>query len=148
MALNHPRGRFAARKFWFDSRTIQCKIRPTYFITPDRMNDEIRQASEIARDPASVSWATYLMVVALAAWGGIVRALRKTKLGEKSWQQILVIVLVEVITSSFAGVVTFFLCQSKGVPPFYTAVLTSLAGYMGGSVLNILEAIHKARIKD
>lgn len=111
------------------------------------MNDEFRQASDLIKDPSAVSWTTYMMVVFLAAWGGIVRVIRKSKLGGKTWQQIGMTLVVEMVISSFAGVITFFLCQSNNVQPFYTAVMTSLAGYMGGSALDVLEAVYRARIK-
>lgn len=110
------------------------------------MNDEFRQASDLIKDPSSISWATYLTVVFLAAWGGIVRVIRKSKFVGKTWKQVVMILVMEMVISSFAGVITFFICQSNNVQPFYTAVLTSLAGYMGGGALDVLEAIYRARI--
>lgn len=108
------------------------------------MNEEIKNASEFVRDPASISVTTYVWVVVLATMGGIVRVVREVELGDKSWKKILMIFLVEIFVSIFAGVVTFFLCQSNNVQPFYTAVMTSLAGYMGGRALTMLEAVYKA----
>lgn len=106
------------------------------------MNDEIRQASDLARDPTSVSAATYFWVLFLATWGGIVRVTREVKFGGKTWKEVLFIFFAEMAVSSFAGVVTFFLCESANMERFYTAVLTSLAGYMGGRALNMLEGIY------
>lgn len=134
------------RKFWFEFRTISVKIRPHLTTAPDRMNEEIRQASDLARDPASVSWATYFWVVLLATVGGIVRVIREVKFGEKTWQQIIAIFVAEIIISVFAGVITFFLCAARDVPPFYSAVLVSLASYMGGRALSVLEALYKFKI--
>jgi len=111
------------------------------------MNDEFRQASDLIKDPSAVSWTTYFWVVFVAAWGGVVRVIRKSKLGGKTWQQVVMTLIVEMIISSFAGVVTFFLCQQNNIAPFYTAVMTSLAGYMGGSALDVLEAVYRARVK-
>lgn len=110
------------------------------------MNDEFRQASDLARDPASVSWITYFWVIFLATFGGIVRVIREVKFGEKSWRQIIAIFVAEILVSLFAGVVTFFLCAAREVPPFYSAVLVSLASYMGGRALSVLEALYKFKI--
>lgn len=147
MPLNHPRKRLATRKYWFHYRTTRVKIWPTSLTSLERMNDEFRQASHLLNDPSSVSWSTYLTVVFLAAWGGIVRVIRKSKFVGKTWQQIVMILVMEMVISSFAGVITFFVCESNNVQPFYTAVMTSLAGYMGGSALDVLEAVYRARIQ-
>jgi len=146
MALNHPRGRLALRKYRFHYRTTGVKIWPPQPHPLDRMSDEFRQASDLIKDPSSVTWSTYFWVVFVAAWGGVVRVIRKSKLGGKTWQQVTLILAMEMVTSSFAGVITFFLCQSNNIQPFYTAVMTSLAGYMGGSALDVLEAVYRARI--
>lgn len=112
---------------------------------PDRMNDEIKTAADLARDPASVSWATYALVATLAIWGGIVRVIREAKLGDKTWKQIALIFLVESITSGFAGFMTFFVCEAQQVDRFYAAALSGIAGYMGGRALTLLEIIYKAK---
>lgn len=74
------------------------------------------------------------------------RVIREAKFGDKTWQQILAIFVAEIIISVFAGVVTFFLCAARDVPPFYSAVLVSLASYMGGRALSVLEALYKFKI--
>lgn len=60
----------------------------------------------------------------------------------------MLIFLAELLTSLFVGLITFFLCQSSGFLPFYTAVMVSIASYMGGRALSVLEAIYKARSKE
>lgn len=109
------------------------------------MNDELKTASDFVRDPSSISWGTYAWVVALAIWGGIVRVFREVTLGDKSWRQILAVFIGETLTSGFAGVLVFFVCESQSVPRLYAAALTGIAGYMGGRALTMLEAIIKAR---
>lgn len=109
------------------------------------MNEEIKHVSEVVKDPSSVPLVTYMWVFLLASWGGIVRVFREVKLGDKSWRQIVLIFIAEVATSSFAGVLTFFLCESQNVERLYTAAMTGVAGYMGGRALSVLEAVYKAR---
>jgi len=145
MKRSDTKNRIALCKYWYDFRTIRFKIRPIQSGSAERMNEEINKATELAKDPSSISIATYAWVLLLATWGGIVRVIREVKLGGKSWQQILAIFVVEIIISTFAGVITFFMCYSSNVSPLYTAVMTSIAGYMGGRALNVLEAIYKAK---
>lgn len=133
-------------RFWFDSRTISVKIRPQINMAVERMNEELKQASELLRDPASVSWTQYFWVILLATWGGIVRVIREVKFSDKTWKQILVIFIAEILVSTFAGVLTFFICLNNNVTPLYTAVMTSLAGYLGGRALNVLELLYSSKI--
>ena len=110
------------------------------------MNEELKQASEIAKDPSSISAATYAWLLILASLGGVVRVIRESKLGDKTWRQIILIFISEILISLFAGVVTFFLCSAQDISPFYSAVMVSLASYMGGRALSVLEALYKFKI--
>lgn len=109
------------------------------------MNEEIRQASEIVKDPSSFSWATYCWILFLAMWGGIVRVIREVKLSDKTWVQLILIFIGEMITSGFVGVVTFYGCEAARIPQLYTAMLVSIAGWLGVRALAVLEAVYKAR---
>lgn len=108
------------------------------------MNEEIRNASEIVKDPTSFSVVTYLWIVVLSMWGGVVRIIRENTFGGKTKLEIARIFLFELITSGFVGIITFYLCESAGFQPLYTAAMTSIAGYMGGRSLAVIEAIYKA----
>ena len=107
------------------------------------MNEEIRQAAEAAKDPTSYSLLTYAWVVALSAWGGMVRFIRKVKAGEMSLKQASLTLAGEIVTSAFAGVVTFYACEANGVAPLMTAVLVGVAGHMGGRALEPVEQLLK-----
>lgn len=109
------------------------------------MNDQLQTASDIVRDPSSAPWTTYIWVVVLAVWGGIVRVIREVKLGGKTIWQILLTFLAECTVSSFAGVMTCLMVESSSLPRAYVYALGGLAGYMGGRALNLLESIVKAR---
>lgn len=109
------------------------------------MNEELKTASDIVRDPSSISFSTYWWVVVLAIWGGIVRVIREVKLGGKTFWQIILAFVAEAVVSAFAGMLVFFLCESSNMPRMYTAALVGIAGYMGGRALNLLEAIYKSR---
>lgn len=108
------------------------------------MNEEIRQAAEaVSKDPTSYSLITYAWVVALSAWGGTVRFIRKVRAGEMSLKQAAKSLIGEVLTSAFAGVLTFYLAEATNVTPLWTAVLVGVAGHMGGRSIEHIEMIFK-----
>jgi hypothetical protein len=107
------------------------------------MDEEIKTATQmakIAKDPSTYSAITYAWVLAIALLGGIVRIVKEKQLGDKSWKQIVGIFLTELLISCFAGVNTFFLCESLDAKPLYTALMVSTASYMGGRALMVAEA--------
>ncbi|SEH89979.1 phage holin family protein [Paraburkholderia hospita] len=107
------------------------------------MNEEIRQAADAAKDPASYDLITYAWVVSLSAWGGAVRFIRKVKAGEMSPKTAMKSLIGEVLTSAFAGVVTFYAAQATGVSPLWTAVLVGISGHMGGRAIELFEIFFK-----
>lgn len=107
------------------------------------MHEELNRASGAASDPWSFSILTYAWVALMAMWGGIVRVMQEHKLAEKTWKQIIVIVVSEMVMSCFVGVLTFWMCELAEFKPLYTAVLTSIGGYMGGKSLAIMRDMYK-----
>jgi hypothetical protein len=105
------------------------------------MNEEIRQAAEAAKDPTSYPLITYAWVVALAAWGGAVRFIRKIKAGEMSLKQAVKSLLGEVVVSAFAGVMAFYAADATGVSGMWLPVIVGIAGHMGGRSIELIENI-------
>lgn len=110
------------------------------------MNEELKTASDMARDPASVSIATYMLLVVVSILGGVVRVIREVNLGEKTVKQVVAVFLGEMIISLFVGMTTFFLCQDAGFSMWKTAALVCVGSFLGGKVLVVFEAIYKARL--
>lgn len=131
-------------KFWYEYITKVCKIRSTNR-EQAIMDQEIKMATDTLKDPSSVPLITYLWVFLLSLFGCIVRVLRELQTSRKSLRQIIVTFIVELLTSGFAGLVTFFLCEAMDVNPMYAAVWISIAGWMGVRALTVLESLHKAR---
>lgn len=111
------------------------------------MQDELKSATDIAKDPLSISYATYAWVFVLSMWGGIVRIMREIKLGGKKKSEIAFIFACELTTSGFAGVLTFFACQKAQFDPMYSAMMIGIAGYMGGRALSWFEEVYKGRTR-
>jgi len=135
-------------KYWFHFRTIGDRIGTTITDWRTRMEEELKTAGKVISDPASISMITYAWVILLAVWGGLIRVMREIKFGEKSAAEMTWIFFVEILTSAFVGVLTFYLCTASDIQPLYTAVLTSTSGWMGVRALAVFEAIYNSRKGD
>lgn len=142
MAPKNDQEKLSRGKYWFCLTRIAGRI-TSYFKRRNRMNEEMKTASEIVRDPASVSAYVYSIIIGMATLGGIVRVIREAKFSDKSWKQIVGMFLAEIVVSQFVGFLTFFLCAAREVSLPYTIVFVILASHMGGRALNVLELVYK-----
>lgn len=90
------------------------------------------------KDPTSYTMLTYAWVGLLSAWGGAVNFMRKRKSGTARPFNVTEFV-GELVTSAFAGVVTFWLCEAAGIAPLVTAALVAISGHMGSRAIFQLE---------
>lgn len=72
---------------------------------------------------------TYLWVIGVSLWGGVVSYFEKKE--PFSWVNL----FAHLSSSSFAGLMTFFLCQYGNVPGPLTGVFCGLAAHMGTPAL-------------
>ena len=90
------------------------------------------------KDPLTYGLITYVWVAALSAWGGVVGWIRKRRDGHArpfSFTEL----VGEIMTSAFAGVLTFWLCEAAGFNPLITAALIGISGHMGSRAIFHLE---------
>jgi len=99
---------------------------------------------EPPKDPTAYGLITYLWVIGLAAWGGLVGFYRKVKSGEARFFN-LTELIGELVTSAFAGVITFWLCEAAGFQPLITAALVGISGHMGSRAIYQFEQWVQAR---
>jgi hypothetical protein len=92
----------------------------------------------IDKDPTSYSLLTYAWVLLLAILGGVVNFMRKLQVGSVRVFNF-VEFLGELVTSAFAGVITFWLCENAGFPPLMTAAFVGISGHMGSRTIFMLE---------
>ncbi len=97
------------------------------------------------KDPTTYSVLTYLWVSGLSAWGGLVSWFRKRREGQARPFNMVELV-GELATSSLAGVVTFWLCESAGMGGLVSAPLIAISGHMGSRLLFALERAVEARV--
>lgn len=96
------------------------------------------------KDPTSYALATYLWVSILSAWGGIVNWMRKRR-GEVARPFNFMELVGEIMTSAFAGVLTFWLCEASGIQPLITAALVGISGHMGSRAIYHMETWAETR---
>ena len=90
------------------------------------------------KDPNNYSLLTYLWVMAISSWGGVVSIHRKIQQGVLRPFNF-VEILGELATSAFVGIITFWLCELANFPPLMTAALVGITGHMGSRALFQLE---------
>jgi len=92
----------------------------------------------IEKDPTSYSILTYAWVFGLAILGGIVSFMRKLQAGHAKVFNI-VEFIGEIVTSAFAGVIAFWLCENAGFSPLATASIVGVCGHMGSRTIFLFE---------
>lgn len=90
------------------------------------------------KDPTSYTLLTYLWVAGLSAWGGLVNFWGRCKTGTSRAFNFFELI-GELVTSAFAGVLTFWLCEAAGINGLITAALVGICGHMGSRAIFQLE---------
>jgi hypothetical protein len=90
--------------------------------------------------PTAFSLLTYAWVFAISILGGIVNFIRKVRDGETRAFRFTEFI-GEIVTSAFAGVITFYLCKASNISELLTAVFVGVAGHMGSRAIFKLEKI-------
>lgn len=90
------------------------------------------------KDPTSYSFLTYTWVFGLAILGGVVSFMRKLQAGHARVFN-LIEFLGEIVTSAFAGVITFWMCEHSQLSPLITAALVGISGHMGSRAIFMAE---------
>lgn len=86
------------------------------------------------RTPTEYSALTYVVVIAISLLGGLVKFLTDLQAGRVK-RRILLELVMDLMTSAFVGVLTFWACQAQGVSELWTAVCVGTAGHMGTRAL-------------
>jgi hypothetical protein len=90
------------------------------------------------KDPFDYSWFTYLWIVGLAMWGGVVSFYNKMKDGNVRAINFTELI-GELFTSGFVGIMTFYLCEAAHFAPLVTAACVGISGHMGSRGIFMLE---------
>lgn len=97
------------------------------------------------RNPFDYSVVTYLWVMLLSAFGGVVNFSRKMRDG-KTHVFRLTEFIGELFTASFAGLLTFWLCEAAGIDKLFSAVMIAISGHMGSRAIFRIERWIEQRV--
>jgi hypothetical protein len=89
-------------------------------------------------DPTTFPIITYVWVFGLSIMGGFAAFMRKLKAGDARMFNF-VEFIGEVVTSAFAGLITFYLCEAAKLDSMLSAALVGIAGHMGSRAVFLLE---------
>lgn len=95
--------------------------------------------------PTDFGLITYAWVWGIAIMGGAVSYYQKVRKGHSKYS--IAEFVGEVVTSAFAGILTFYLCQASGMGQLLTAALVGVSGHMGSRALALLESVLKDKLK-
>jgi len=94
------------------------------------MNENGSKEVAIMREQIFDSWwFTYIWVLAISLWGGAVAFFEKKE--PFTWVRL----FVHLLSSSFAGMMTFYICQYGNVPEPLIGVFCGVAAHMGTPAL-------------
>jgi len=96
------------------------------------------------KSPETYSFITYGWVFALAILGGVVSFMRKIQQGHSRAFN-LIEFIGEIVTSAFAGVLTFWMCEHASLSPLVTAAFVGISGHMGSRALFMFEEYLQAK---
>jgi hypothetical protein len=86
------------------------------------------------KDPFNYAVVTYAWVLAISIWGGTAAFIRRVKLRAGGHFSIAEWV-GECVISGFVGMITFWLCESAGIPPLMQAVCIAITAHMGSRAI-------------
>ncbi len=98
------------------------------------------------KDPTVYPLITYCWVLIVAAWGGAVNYSKKRHNGEIPRFSITEFI-GELMTSAFAGLVTFFLCEAAKLDPMLSAALIAISGHMGSRAIFMFEKLLQNKVE-
>lgn len=83
----------------------------------------------------------YLTTFFLSTWGGVVNHIQAIRNGKKKfqWREL----AFDLVTSTFAGLITFYFCHSAGISETMSAILIAVSGHMGTRAIAGFETLYK-----
>lgn len=99
------------------------------------------------RTPFDYEFLTYVWVMGLAAFGGVVNFSRKMREGAVRAFN-LTEFIGEIATSAFAGLLTFWLTEAADMDKLLAAVLIAVSGHMGSRAIFMIEKAWQRKVEN
>lgn len=103
------------------------------------MSDDLQTiVTEAAGGPRAVDLGTYLGVLAVSSWGGVVSWIQRRRSGHAapfSFAEL----IGEMCTAGFCGILAFWLCQAAAMNEWITAAIVGVSGHTGSRGLFLLQ---------
>ena len=83
----------------------------------------------------------YFTTVVLSIWGGVVNHIQTIRNGKKKfqWREL----AFDLVTSTFAGLITFYFCRTAGISETMSAILIAISGHMGTRAIAGFETVYR-----
>jgi len=89
----------------------------------------------VHKDPMAFSLLTYAWVLGIAIMGGVIQHFKEHHGKAFSILQF----VVDITTSAFVGILTFWLCTAAEMDELVTAALVGMSGHMGSRSLFLIQ---------
>jgi len=100
---------------------------------------------ESGKTVTGIEMLTYVWVLLLSTWGGIVNYLSKIRSGHIARFNITELI-GDMFISGFTGMLTFWMCQASRLDELYTAVLVGISGHMGARMIGKIEQVMSRKL--
>lgn len=103
----------------------------------------------MSHDPLDYHVSRYVLFAAIGLVGGLVARMQYWATGEvpHCWRCALVILLADMLTSGFCGVLVFWAASELELSGVLTALLAGMFGHMGSRALFLVERILQRRLQ-
>lgn len=83
----------------------------------------------------------YISTFFLSAWGGVVHHIQRMRTTKTrfNWREL----LFDIMVSSFAGLLTYFLCKAAEIEGSKAAFLIAISGHMGTRAIASFQALRE-----
>lgn len=111
------------------------------------MSEETQRIADVAKDPLSYNWLTYLWVVVISGWGGFVRFINSMNDSRHDFRRSLLTLFAGLVTSVFVGVITFYACEVASFDKLTTAICVAITGHLGAEAIRVFRSSVVSRLK-
>lgn len=90
------------------------------------------------KSPENYTLVTYLWLIFLSTFGGLIKFLRRVKGDRTGWRFTL-----DILIAAFCGIVAFFLCEGLGADRMTSHAISGIAGNLGSQSLDVFKQMFK-----